>query len=105
MNKEELRDKFKDETGCNWELFMDGSYSPRYDYVSWLERKLSLLENALVPSGETKGFHSGEYSWEEEAVYYNDDTESYEDYTRKEVVPWTTIKDIMKGIKKYAEGK
>lgn len=55
--------------------------------------KVARLVEALTPSGETKAEYIGEFSWN----HYVDDGAGGE-FPVKMVVPWTTIKEIMKAI-------
>lgn len=62
------------------------------------EQRVKALEEALSPSAETKGAFMGEFSFPVEYTDRDGDEISYE-----EMVPWTTIKKIMKAISHRAE--
>jgi hypothetical protein len=67
-------------------------------HVDRLKAKLYQLQEVLTPSADTKGAYSGEF-------YVKRHTESSEDsegYTEKFMIPWTTIKDIMKMMRERA---
>ena len=47
-------------------------------------------------SNEMKIECIGEFSWEEEAPYYDENGDLHEDYVATHVVPWGICKDIYK---------
>jgi hypothetical protein len=54
--------------------------------IADLSARLERFEEALTPSGDTKAAYSGEF------------------FINKTMVPWTTIKEIMKMIRERGEG-
>lgn len=66
----------------------------------WAIDRIAALEAALTPSTETKGAYIGEF------IFPRTYTDEYGDEITVNVnVPWTTIKEIMKAISKFAEEK
>lgn len=57
------------------------------------------LRMALTPSAETKSAYMGEFQFHK--TYAGDD--DGDEYTVNMIVPWDTIKDIMKAISNFAE--
>lgn len=53
-------------------------------------------------SNEMKIECIGEFSWREEAPYYDDEGNLHEDYVATHVVPWDICKDIYKRMAKIA---
>ncbi len=66
--------------------------------------ELERYKIALTPSSVTKAALIGEFSFTEIRHAY-EGSDSLESYAHKCVVPWTTIKEIMKAIRKLAESK
>lgn len=66
------------------------------EIVTHLHR-LQAMEEALTPSGSTKGAYMGEFSFVE--TYFDEDGD---EQSQEILVPWTTIKDIMKAITRRA---
>jgi hypothetical protein len=68
------------------------------DYeIAALRSEVEGLREALTPSGETKGAYIGEFKFSVHA-YDEDGEEKWWD----EIIPWTTIKEIMAAISKRA---
>ena len=65
-----------------------------------LQERIEAYEKALTPSTDTKYRHSGEYEFSVELY----DAENEEHYSQIFSVPWTTVKEIMKSIRKDANG-
>ena len=63
-----------------------------------LEKELAAIKEALTPSGATKCSYHGEFSFE--SIYFDEEGNELIENT---VVPWTTIKEIMKAIRDRAE--
>jgi hypothetical protein len=90
------------------EFLQDDSLS--FDYDKWgsivchfqsLAIQNRKLREAITPSSNNKSFHIGEYSFPIERAEYDEDGEVIE-YTENRDIPWTSVKEIMKGIRKYA---
>jgi hypothetical protein len=62
------------------------------------EAKVERLREALTPSTDTKCAYSGEFHIDIHHV-----NEDGDDVGARHMVPWVTIKDIMKAIRTYAE--
>lgn len=62
-----------------------------------LARQIDRVVHELTPSAATKGVHIGEYAF----VEYLPDTDG-EEYPLRFLVPWDTVKDIMKVIRERA---
>ena len=91
---------------------MEGESLCTYHYAYWAQeeikkknktaetciRKYAALDSALTPSPDTKAAYIGEFHFLIDVA-----SETGEPYSQKVTVPWTTTKDIMKAIKKYAE--
>jgi hypothetical protein len=67
-----------------------------------LRVKQARLVEALTPSGDTKAAYHGEFSFSETSQFWDDVTEEWETHTKNTLVPWTTIKEIMAGIRARA---
>jgi predicted HicB family RNase H-like nuclease len=90
---------------------MKGESLCSYHYAYWAQkeikklnkfsemamRRFASLEEALTPSPDTKTEYSGEFKF-----HIDESSETGEPYSRAVTVPWTTIKDIMKMIRKRA---
>lgn len=70
------------------------------DEIARLRAENERLKGALTPSGETKAAYIGDFSIPLPIINEDGDEE-----VLRPNVPWTTIKEIMKAIMKYAEGK
>lgn len=68
--------------------------------LAHLRGKVERLQEALMPSGDTKAAYIGEFSFG-----VDDRDEEGEECTRNVVVPWTTVKEIMAAIRARAEMK
>lgn len=66
---------------------------------AWCQDRLKLrrLNESLTPSAETKAAYSGEFSFDAERTDYDGNQ-----YCETIMVPWSTIKEIMKFIASYA---
>lgn len=54
----------------------------------------------ITPSGDTKSFHRGEYTIEQQRSEYDENGEIVE-YLFSVMIPWDSIKAIMYGIRRY----
>lgn len=63
--------------------------------LSEMEAEVARLREALTPSGDTKGAYSGEFTFTDSTIYVDEDGEEHQ---REIMVPWATIKEIMKAI-------
>jgi hypothetical protein len=80
--------------------------------VAWLKKQLAALEPVATPTSyspevpqittEMKAQFMGEFSWEEEAPYYDEDGELHEDHVAKHTVPWSLCKTIYKEMSAFA---
>jgi len=94
---------------CNWrnpEVIAD----PKSSRIKELEETVAKLEEALTPSGNTKAVYSGEFEFSiEESCGCNlhehecPDCQGEGTISRKVMIPWTNIKDIMKAIYNRAD--
>lgn len=67
------------------------------DVIADMRRQIGALQEALTPSGGTKGEYIGEFN-----VPYPIQDEDGEERTLRINVPWTTIKEIMAAIRARA---
>lgn len=75
-------------------LFSQSDYLSALSEAAALREEIERLREALTPSADTKAAYMGEFSFREEM--FDAETEAYLDVRR--VVPWITIKEIMKAI-------
>lgn len=68
--------------------------------LAHLRGKVERLQEALTPSGDTKAAYIGEFSFR-----VDDRDKDGDECTRNVVVPWTTVKEIMRAIRDRAEMK
>lgn len=61
-------------------------------------RRMAALENALTASPDTKSAYNGDFAF---SITLRDEMD--DEYSHSVTVPWTTVKDIMKKIKQYAD--
>ena len=69
------------------------------DQLAASEQRVKALEDALTPSAETKIAFISEFSFRPSGYIAN----KYSDAMERVIVPWVTIKEIMKAIKQRAE--
>lgn len=62
------------------------------------EAQVAALREALTPSGDTKAEYSGEFKISFPETQYDEEEGIYVDVHREIMVPWPTIKEIMKSI-------
>lgn len=65
-----------------------------------LHAKIAHFTDALTPSGDTKAAYHGEFFFDIE-----DRDEDGEECSRRVLVPWTTVKEIMAAIRARAVGE